>query len=151
MKTCLICNNQFDRKVSNEFRFCSNSCSEKYYLEKKIRDTQKIRNRESEKERSNPDYHYEKSWRAYKNKANWYDDGFDLTIEDFKNPSNLICYYCGDTQLKVIFDRVDNNRGYIKSNVVPSCKVCNFMKLARTQEDFILNCIKVAKKHLTTN
>lgn len=34
------------------------------------------------------------------------------------------CVYCGDTE-EIGADRIDNNIGHIKNNVVPCCKICN--------------------------
>lgn len=40
------------------------------------------------------------------------------------NILNKPCYYCGDTH-RVGCDRIDNNLGHTKSNVVPCCYECN--------------------------
>lgn len=37
------------------------------------------------------------------------------------------CYYCGDS-LRIGCDRIDNNRGHIKNNVVPCCIECNSVR-----------------------
>ena len=40
------------------------------------------------------------------------------------------CFYCGeDDWTKLGCDRIDNSKGHIKSNVVPSCLHCNMVKL----------------------
>lgn len=41
-----------------------------------------------------------------------------------KNIIHKPCTYCGDTHL-IGCDRIDNNKGHIKSNVVPCCYTCN--------------------------
>ena len=38
------------------------------------------------------------------------------------------CDYCGETELKMTLDRVNNNKGYIKENVEPCCIRCNYIK-----------------------
>lgn len=43
-------------------------------------------------------------------------------------------------------DRIDSSKGYIESNVVPCCKVCNFAKMALTTNDF-LSHIEAIYKH----
>ena len=37
------------------------------------------------------------------------------------------CVYCGD-HYRIGCDRIDNNRGHIKSNVVPCCVECNAIR-----------------------
>lgn len=48
----------------------------------------------------------------------------DITLEFFREKIKEGCIYCGDKN-RVGFDRIDNNLGHIKSNVVPCCYVCN--------------------------
>lgn len=49
----------------------------------------------------------------------------DLTTEWIKeNITNKSCIYCGDTEF-IGCDRIDNNKGHTKDNVVPCCKLCN--------------------------
>jgi len=68
----------------------------------------------------------------------------------FKNLTSSNCSYCGDPpslnfQAKRYnggylcngIDRIDNNLGYIESNVVPCCTVCNMMKKKLTHNEFI--------------
>ncbi len=61
----------------------------------------------------------------------------------FKQP----CYYCGeimnDEKLTGI-DRIDNLLGYITSNIVPCCKICNMMKKDLDQKTFIKMCRHIA-------
>jgi len=35
------------------------------------------------------------------------------------------CYYCGDTQIQMTLDRIDNTVGHLKTNVMPCCIRCN--------------------------
>ncbi len=49
----------------------------------------------------------------------------DMTIEWFiENILLAPCHYCGDTK-RVGCDRIDNNKGHSKDNVVPCCIECN--------------------------
>ena len=49
----------------------------------------------------------------------------DFNIEWFvENIMTQKCVYCGDTE-EIGADRIDNNIGHIKSNIVPCCKICN--------------------------
>ena len=57
------------------------------------------------------------------------------------------CHYCGTTPIKPHredssflyngLDRFDNNLGYVESNIVPCCFICNKMKGVLTKEDFM--------------
>lgn len=38
------------------------------------------------------------------------------------------CSYCGETELRMTLDRVDNNLGHLKTNVVPACIRCNYAR-----------------------
>jgi len=53
----------------------------------------------------------------------------DLT-QDFliNNIFNKSCVYCGDTE-NLGCDRVDNSKGHLKINVIPSCGVCNITRM----------------------
>lgn len=70
------------------------------------------------------------------------------------------CYYCGNEPAnkendrgKVYIyqgiDRVDNSKGYEVDNVVPCCIVCNKMKKAMGQEEFLLHIHKIAARFST--
>ena len=66
----------------------------------------------------------------------------ELTLNDCTDLPK--CYYCGTESTG--FDRVDSNSGYTKSNVVPSCSVCNSMKWTLSQESFIDHCKWIASR-----
>ena len=67
----------------------------------------------------------------------------DLIFSTVKKP----CHYCGTTPIKPHredssflyngLDRFDNNLGYVESNIVPCCFICNKMKGVLTKEDFM--------------
>ena len=71
---------------------------------------------------------------------------WDITFEQFKSFWKEPCTYCG-TEIKTIgLDRVDNNIGYVMSNIVPCCKWCNYMKRTYTVEELISQCKKIVEK-----
>jgi len=58
---------------------------------------------------------------------------FNLTKEEYALEINKPCYYCNNilgvqTKTSIGLDRLDNNRGYEKDNVVSCCNVCNTIK-----------------------
>lgn len=69
---------------------------------------------------------------------------WDLSFEQFKTfKSN--CYYCGDKMHYVGIDRINSDEGYNISNCVPCCTMCNRMKSAYNQKEFIKQCQKIAR------
>lgn len=76
---------------------------------------------------------------------------FNLSIEDVSDIIKKNCHYCGSpprnvktcelkTHTKMLtyngIDRVDNDKGYTKSNVVPCCRNCNIAKHTYSIEFF---------------
>ena len=97
----------------------------------------------------------------YKHSAKRRKINFDLSYNDFKNLVSDNCYYC-DNEPKQIhapgtyreikyngIDRVDNNKGYIKSNCVSCCKICNSAKLCMSQQEFFNWIKRVYEKMLS--
>jgi len=70
---------------------------------------------------------------------------FELTKEQFARLVYAPCHYCWSARSGV--DRVDSSMGYVTSNCVPCCQMCNKMKLAHTTEVFLLQCARVAHNH----
>lgn len=71
---------------------------------------------------------------------------WDLSLDFFTDIVRLKCIYCKSeptTTTKVSnlkrngIDRIDNNIGYIESNSVPCCKICNRAKNTLSKEDFL--------------
>lgn len=66
---------------------------------------------------------------------------FELTLDDFaKLTRDTVCNYCGllsPGKEYVGIDRVDSSQGYIMSNCVPCCSICNRMKLDLGLDAFI--------------
>lgn len=56
--------------------------------------------------------------------------GYEYNL-DLQFAENLIkngCKYCGDN-VRIGLDRIDNNKGHTKDNVVPCCYVCNCTRM----------------------
>ena len=92
----------------------------------------------------------------YKKSAKARNIEWDLSFDDFSDIVKLNCFYCGKeptlrkgkTQYgKVIptngVDRKINSIGYIKENCVPSCIICNKMKLDHDIENFKNHIYKI--------
>ncbi len=75
-----------------------------------------------------PKYRYKAAIRnAKKRELVW-----EIELQDFEWLCTLNCYYCtgvfGRTTHHAGLDRIDNSKGYIFSNVVACCRVCNAVK-----------------------
>jgi len=68
---------------------------------------------------------------------------FSLSLYEFTDIILKPCYYCGKKQLYNGVDRVDNSKGYIKSNCKPCCTICNKMKGTLGEKEFTAHCKKV--------
>jgi hypothetical protein len=49
----------------------------------------------------------------------------DLTREIIEKLISVPCQYCGENELRMTLDRMDNERGHSQDNVVPACIRCN--------------------------
>lgn len=85
---------------------------------------------------------------------------FSLTEDQFRKLSQQNCFYCGTKPHnssnhvkcngKFIYngvDRVDNLKGYTIDNCVACCGICNRMKNAHTQQDFLTK-IELIHNHM---
>ena len=85
---------------------------------------------------------------------------FTLTDDQFIDMVTSNCHYCGKSHTKeervlsngkkvniLSIDRVDSSKGYVLPNCVPSCKVCNTMKMDLKYDAFI-DQMKTILKHL---
>jgi hypothetical protein len=75
---------------------------------------------------------------------------FDLYFDNFSILIRKPCHYCGvkSSNVKITLtckegfpyngiDRIDSSIGYIITNVVPCCKVCNYAKTNLSLQDFL--------------
>ena len=82
---------------------------------------------------------------------------FQLDREAFRNIIVQNCTYCGSEPEREVnrrepvckgicyngIDRIDSKVGYIQSNCVPCCKICNYMKHILTQDQFLEHIRKI--------
>ena len=102
-------------------------------------------------------YKYESGLNAfyYNTKASAHKRGynFELTLEQVSELSQQVCTYCDNSPLQYYsrfpnfiyngIDRVDNNVGYLETNVVPCCYICNKMKNVLTKDEFMEHVNKI--------
>ena len=90
--------------------------------------------------------------RGYKSAAKRRGLKFELSREEFVALTKRSCYYCGvdphtvysaghhyinGTYVYNGIDRIDNDKDYTSSNVVPCCFACNRAKMDTPYDDFI--------------
>lgn len=96
---------------------------------------------------------------TYKQNAAKKNREFSLTREEFRSLLKMNCIYCGAEphNLKVTkggsfvysgIDRKDNNIGYIVTNCVSCCNICNKMKLNFTYQDFMDHIRNIYECHI---
>lgn len=68
---------------------------------------------------------------------------FSLTSEQVFDILDENCFYCGQEKSNGI-DRIDSSIGYVTTNSIPCCSMCNYMKKDFTQEDFLKQCKKIS-------
>ena len=90
--------------------------------------------------------------------------GYEFTLEeeDFKKITSSNCHYCGIAPCKEYakdwkgyslayicngIDRKDNSKGYILSNSLPCCPLCNQSKHTMSYNQFVNLCKNVAENH----
>lgn len=139
MKVCKECGKQYSKICEHSTMYCSDECrkTRRNRLQKAVRNVIK----------KNPDKYFkliiDRIYKTYKSSAKRYGRVFELTKDDFRAIYQNKCYYCGDIIATIGIDRMDNDLGYTKSNTVPCCKKCNWMKGSHNAKDFIDNCNKI--------
>jgi hypothetical protein len=101
---------------------------------------------------------------AYKNSAQKRGILFEIKKEYFAELTKENCYYCGAEPSQIYganrpndfkygfwiyngVDRLNDNYGYIKENVVPCCKKCNYSKQGMTDIEFLEMVKKIYNNH----
>ena len=78
-------------------------------------------------------------WNHYVKGAKKRGLSFELTKTHFVSLLTEPCFYCAYQKQGEVngIDRVNNNKGYHKDNVVPCCQVCNEAKGAQHPQEFV--------------
>lgn len=126
-KTSVICS---DKMVSSTYhpKSCSYCVND---LQKEIADSKYLEAR-----------HFRNRLNSIKGGATERELEFKLTEDEVARLLLSDCYYCGDAIADGI-DRVDSSVGYVITNVVPCCKVCNIMKNRFSLELFLEKINKI--------
>ena len=88
---------------------------------------------------------------------------FAVSFDHFIKYLSQPCYYCGEKETCTYtdprnkerklkyngIDRMDNSKGYVYENLLPCCRVCNWMKKGMTLEDFLLHMYKIFRNRVT--
>ena len=110
-----------------------------------------IKAKESENKkryRSNPDKRATIIARDSKGSDKRYNRVYNLSLDLIKILINNECFYCGETELLMTLDRIDNNLGHVECNVNPACIRCNLMKKDMPYKAWmcIVPAIKIARE-----
>lgn len=155
MKNCRICNIRLMKNTN----WYESSVKKKDYICKKCisdRDKEKYKNNKEdiidknrqyyEKKKEKGFYNYgERGWAsgiigAYRHsdkKRNH--EKCDFDIEEFLEFIKKPCFYCNCDEDQIGADRIDNNKGHTKDNVVPCCSLCNTARMASfSHEEMII-------------
>lgn len=92
--------------------------------------------------------HKNKIFNTYQYRAKQKDWRFDFTMQDFGIITQQNCFYCGSKPSGGINDKdcfnghyihngIDSNKGYIASNCVSCCSICNYAKRHMPAQDFL--------------
>ncbi len=52
----------------------------------------------------------------------------DLSKQEIELLISQGCQYCGERDLRMTLDRIDNSKGHTRDNVVPACIRCNYAR-----------------------
>ena len=92
----------------------------------------------SRHERRKDDHSYR--WSTFKSQARRRGIPFSITELEHFAIAMQQCSYCGGKESTSMFngiDRVDSNGDYTLQNLVPCCKMCNFMKGSMGKQQFL--------------
>lgn len=145
---------------------CGNTFSIKHTS--KLKNDGKFRCRDCyvlrDSESFSPEWGYRLAMKRIKNDASRAGRVFEITLDEFKEISQQDCHYCGSAPSNVLtyksnagtftrtfvytgMDRMDNKVGYVRTNVVPCCIICNRAKNSMGYEEFMAWILRVAERY----
>ena len=139
---CLTCGIELD-ELTHGFRKDIQKCTDCYQKSKEIE-----RNRGRRTDRNYLEERFaniQRHYNEYLRGSNKRFIMFELTLDEFDVLVNSPCRYCNrHTEFEAIgIDRINNDLGYTKGNVVPCCEWCNMMKGSKTQREFLEQIRKI--------
>jgi len=84
---------------------------------------------------------------TYKSKAKRRGISFLLSKNEFATLWQQDCYYCGAQVHSIGIDRIKNDVGYVLSNCVPCCSICNMMKHSHHQDEWLKHVAAIFQRH----
>ena len=85
---------------------------------------------------------------VYKSSAARKGNTFDLSFNEFVRYWQIPCSYCGAKIETIGLDRVDNNKGYVKGNILTCCTFCNKAKRNATPHEWYQWAERLSKKFI---
>lgn len=135
LRTCILCGSDFTSHSSS-----TKTCNNCY-------DTKLQKHNKKNKDVNNPLIRYS----HYKCGAKKRNIDFNLTEQEFYSFWQKSCTYCGDKIDTIGLDRINSEKGYDMSNLVPCCATCNWMKIDKSTEDWITHIKKILSHMEKTN
>lgn len=87
--------------------------------------------------------------RSYRKRDKQKKRDFDLTFEDMLKLKTEVCFYCAEKSGG--YDRMDNSKGHVRSNVVPCCFRCNRIKGENISVDLMIEIAKTMNIYYAKN
>lgn len=84
-------------------------------------------------------------YKLYKREAKRRKLDFEITFDEFEKYWQANCYYCDDRITTIGLDRIDSDIGYLITNIVPCCGICNKMKFTYSKSELYTQCQKIVK------
>ena len=148
LQICCKCGKDFPTFLTyaNKISQLCKSCNEKQHI---LDDERCNRVRSYKVEKANNINSY---IREYHNNAVKRGLEYSLTPEEFISLVEKPCHYCNYFKEGEVngIDRVNNDKGYFKDNVVPCCELCNKIKTVFEVDLFLNICEKIATRTIFT-
>lgn len=134
-KICLVCN-----KTKPNLKFGLRS-SAKDKLQSRCLLCERIRDK-------NREHTFGRRFSMYKKRAKQDGLNFKINADTFENITGKPCEYCGGYSVSNNYkfcgiDRLNSTKGYIETNIVPCCNICNMMKGTLTYDEFTRQIVTI--------
>ena len=144
--SCVTCGEEISECITGIRGHTIQKCKECYNAFREIEDA-RVKNKNYKLENKlHPTAHYKRMLDSAAKRGLEVDER--LTQEIFVKFVNKPCEYCGhyiDTEA-IGLDRIDSAKGYLLTNIVPCCELCNAAKGRQSVEEFETHILKIADK-----